>query len=535
MSRFEDKFRKYGRTTTLSLTAAAISLAVSNVASASSHGEAPFIKIRPALDGSDFYMFMSYEPGREDFVTLVANYYPLQDVYGGPNFFPLQDNGIYELHIDNDGDAVEDMTFLFDFDNGLGAGDEGLALQIGDSSVPVALKNIGPLGNGDNQAVLNINSTYFVGQIAGDRRSESPDWAIRPDSGLRLFSRPFDFAGEKSFPDGYDNYVKSLTNTDEIYYDVEFGQCPEGAREGRVFAGQRKDSFSIALAEVFDLVNFVPLVEALPDDPARDDLAEKNVMTLAVEVHKDCLTGAGNGVIGGWTTSSIRDNQLINQDPSFRAPVDYSGDFQQVSRLSTPLVNELLIGIPDKNLFNTSEPVDDGQFALYVTNPTLPAILDILFRDAVGAESNIAPSNLPRTDLVTAFLTGFPGVNQLATVTPSEMLRLNTGIAPTPAGSQANLGVAGGDLAGFPNGRRPGDDVTDIALRVVMGALCHPIALDLDGNGVVGDAGDNLGLCEPADAPVGTAAFTDGAPQNDGQFTTTFPYLTTPVTGSPSN
>ena len=455
MSRFEDKFRKYGRTTTLALTVAALSLAVSNVASASSHGEAPFIKIRPALDASDFYVFMSYEPGREDFVTLVANYYPLQDTYGGPNYFPLQQDAIYEIHIDNDGDAVEDITFLFDFDNGLGAGDEGLALQIGNSSVPVALKNIGPLGNQDNQSVLNINSTYFVGVIAGDRRSQSPDWAIRPDSGLRLFSKPYDFVGENSFPDGYDNYVRSLSNTDEIYYDVEFGQCPEGAQRGRVFAGQRKDSFSIALAEVFDLVNFVPLVDALPDDPARDDLADKNVTSLAIEVHKDCLTGTGNGVIGAWTTSSIRENQLINEDPDFRTPVQYSGDFQQVSRLSTPLVNELVIGIPDKNRFNTSEPVDDGQFALYVTNPTLPAILDILFRDAVGAESNIAPSNLPRLDLVTAFLTGFAGVNQLATVTPSEMLRLNTFIPPTPAGSQVNLGVAGGDLAGFPQWPTP--------------------------------------------------------------------------------
>jgi hypothetical protein len=136
---------------------------------------------------------------------------------------------------------------------------------------------------------------------------------------------------------------------------------------------------------------------------------------------------------------------------------------------------------------------------------------------------------------VTAFLTGFPGVNQLATVTPSEMIRLNTGIAPTPKDSQVNLGVAGGDLAGFPNGRRPGDDVTDIALRVMMGALCHPIAVDLDASGTAGDSGDNLGLCTPADAPVGNAPFTDGAPQNAGQFDNAFPYLTTPVTGSPGN
>jgi len=502
---------------------------------ASSHAEAPYIKTRPAVDASDFYVFSSYEQGREDYVSLIANYQPLQDVYGGPNFFSMNPDAIYEIHVDNDGDAIEDITFLFDFDNGLANGDAGFELQIGNDSVAVPFKNIGQLGTKDNQSVLNVNETYFVGTIHGDRRSQSPVWAERPDSGLRLFSKPYDNVGNKSFPGGYDNYVRSLSNTGEIYYDVRFSQCPQGAQEGRVFVGQRKDSFSVALAEIFDLVNFAPLADALPDDPNRNDLADKNVTTLALEVHKDCLTGDGNGVIGAWTTSSVRETESISQAPTYRNPTQYSGEFRQVSRLSNPLVNEVVIGLPDKNKFNASEPVDDGQFATYVTSPTLPAILDILFRDAVGATENIAPSNLPRTDLVTAFLTGFAGVNQLATVTPSEMLRLNTGIPATEQSAQSNLGVAAGDLAGFPNGRRPGDDVTDLALRVVMGALCHPIAVDLDNSGVAGDAGDNLGLCEPSDAPVGQASFTDGAPQNADQFSDAFPYLTTPVSGSPSN
>lgn len=511
---------------------AAIAAVLAGQAVASSHAEAPFIKSRPKLDATDFYMFASYEPGREDFVTLIANYQPLQDAYGGPNYFSMNPDAIYEIHVDNDGDAEEDITFLFDFDNGLANGDQGFALQIGDDTVPVAFKNIGQLGAGDNQSVLNVNETYFVGMIEGDRRSASPAWAVRPDSGLRLFSKPYDNVGSKSFPDGYDNYVNSLSNTGEAYYDVQFDQCPAGAQDGRVFVGQRKESFSVALAEVFDLVNFVPLTSALPDDPARNDLADKNITTLALEVHKDCLTGEGNGVIGGWTTSSVRSTQTVSLDPSYRRPLEYSGEYRQLSRLSNPLVNEVVIGLPDKDRFNVSEPKDDGQFATYVTSPTLPAILDILFRDAVGASSNIAPSNLPRTDLVTAFLTGFPGVNQMQTVTPSEMIRLNTAIEATPKDMQVNLGVAGGDLAGFPNGRRPGDDVTDIALRVMMGALCHPIAVDLDGSGTAGDSGDNLGLCQPEDAPVGNAPFTDGAPQNAGQFDNAFPYLTTPVQGS---
>ncbi len=514
---------------TLSVAVGAI---LSGQAMASSHAEAPFIKSRPKLDATDFYMFASYEPGREDFVTLIANYQPLQDAYGGPNYFSMDPDAIYEIHIDNDGDAQEDITFLFDFDNGLANGDQGFALQIGDDTVPVALKNIGQLGNGDNQSVLNVNETYFVGMIEGDRRSQSPAWAVRPDSGLRLFSKPYDNVGSKTFPKGYDNYVRSLSNSGEVYYDVQFDQCPSGAQDGRVFVGQRKESFSVALAQIFDLVNFVPLSSSLADDPARNDLADKNITTLALEVHKDCLTGSGNGVIGGWTTASVRSTQTISLDPTYRRPVDYSGEYRQLSRLSNPLVNEVVIGLPDKDKFNVSEPMDDGQFATYVTSPTLPAILDILFRDAVGASSNIAPSNLPRTDLVTAFLTGFPGVNQLSTVTPSEMIRLNTAIDATAKDMQINLGVAGGDLAGFPNGRRPGDDVTDIALRVIMGALCHPIAVDLDSSGTAGDSGDNLGLCLPEDAPVGNAPFTDGAPQNAGQFDDAFPYLTTPVAGS---
>ena len=517
-------------------TAAAVSMALAALASApvaaSSHGEAPFIKERPKVDGTDLYAFNSYEPGRDGYVTLIANYQPLQDPYGGPNYFSMDEDAIYEIHVDNDGDAVEDLSFVFDFDNSLNGG-TGLSLQIGDELVAVPQKNIGPLTpGGDNQSVLNVNETYYVGVTTGDRRSGTPMWAVRPDSGLNLFTKPLDYVGNKSFPEGYAPFVGSLTNSGQAYYDVRFDACPEGAQDGRVFAGQRKESFSIALAEIFDLVNFVPLADALPDDPARNDLADKNITSLAVEVPAACLTGNGNGVIGVWTTSSQRSMQTIADDASYEEPVEYRGEFRQVSRLGMPLVNEVVIGLPDKNRFNASEPTEDGQFATYVTNPTLPAILDLLFRDALGAPDDIAPA-LPRTDLVTTFLTGFEGVNQLATVTPSEMLRLNTGIPATPKDSQVNLGVAGGDLAGFPNGRRPGDDVTDISLRVVMGALCHPIAVDLDGSGTAGDAGDNLGLCTPEDAPAGTLALTDGAPQNASQFDAVFPYLTTPLTGSP--
>jgi len=200
---------------------------------------------------------------------------------------------------------------------------------------------------------------------------------------------------------------------------------------------------------------------------------------------------------------SLQKVRLLKPSPSFNMPTKEEGPWVQVSRLGMPLVNEVVIGLKDKNKFNNSRPKNDGQFALYVTNPTLPALLNVLF--------GVTPPCLPRTDLVAAFLTGVPGLNQPADVVASEMLRLNTTTPVTPAGLQNNLGVIGGDAAGFPNGRRPGDDVIDITLRVAMGVLL------------------------PVDcAPSGQLPFTDGAFVDDGFFDDSFPYLRTPIAGSPN-
>jgi hypothetical protein len=305
---------------------------------------------------------------------------------------------------------------------------------------------------------------------------------------------------------------------------------------GRVFVGQRDEPFAVNLGRVFDLVNIVPVDGAafpggIKQDPANDIIADKNITTLALELPAKCVKRGTNGVVGGWTAASLRKTRVASVPTGGSKPETGTGPWVQVSRLSNPLVNEVVVGLPDKDAFNASEPRNDAQFATYVTNPTLPALLDVLFRDAVNTTlgtniPNLAPSNLPRLDLVTAFLTGFKGVNQQAKVTASEMVRLNTGVAATPAAKQSTFGVAGGDLAGFPNGRRPGDDVVDIALRVVMGRLCHP--LTIGGNSV------NLGLCKPANAPVGLAPFTDGAPVSAADFDTAFPYLRTPLPGSGS-
>ena len=507
---------------------AVVAALAASASQASSHREAPNITRMPAVDATDFYLFNSYEPGRRNFVTVLADYVPLQDAYGGPNYFALDQGALYEILIDNDGDAREDLTFQFRFRNRLGDGDRGLALDVGGQSVAVPLKNIGPVSTRD-RSLLNFTESYSLTLVRGDRRKGQAEAVTRASDGGKWFRKPYDFVGTKTFGsvDAYEAYARAHV------YNIAIPGC---GTPGRVFVGQRNEPFAVNLGKVFDLVNLVPVdASAFPggiaQDPANDTIADKNVTTLALELPKACLVRQGNGVIGGWTAASVRKSRTANAPVGAEGPESAAGGWVQVSRLSNPLVNEVVIGLPDKDKFNASEPKNDGQFAAYVTNPTLPALLDALFRDAVNSTlgtsiPNLAPSNLPRGDLVTAFLTGFKGVNQQAAVTPSEMVRLNTGIAATPAPRQSTFGVAGGDLAGFPNGRRPGDDVVDVALRVVMGRLCHPLA--------IGGKAVDLGLCTPASAPVGLAPFTDGAPVSAADFDTAFPYLRTPFPGSGS-
>jgi hypothetical protein len=303
------------------------------------------------------------------------------------------------------------------------------------------------------------------------------------------------------------------------------GCTDPAAGSSRVFVGQRLEGFAVNLGEIFDLVNMdldpnTPQANPIgPMDQGKNTIAGANVTTIAIEVPASCLNDNTDTVIGGWTTASVRQARVLNPAAPYASPSREGGPWAQVSRLGMPLVNEVVIGLPDKDRFNASEPKDDGQFATYVTHPTLPEVLEILF----GGAGVQAPNEFPRADLVAAFLTGVPGVN--ATATASEMVRLNTGIPATPSGSQNNLGAAacfdeggvldlsnaGCDPAGFPNGRRPGDDVVDIELRVAMGYLL---------NGT--------------QAPSRALPFTDGALNVDDQFDTTFPYLRTPTPGAPS-
>ena len=465
---------------------------------------------------------VGYEAGRENFVTIIADYLPLQDAYGGPNYFFLDPEALYEIHIDNDGDAREDLTFQFQFQNTL----QNLTVPVGKDNdvrqVAVPLVNIGQIGLGGDpadRANLNIQETYTVTMVHGNRRTgmaqtitNAMATSVVP-AGASTFVKPVDNIGQKTLPD-YASYAQAHV------YTIDIPGCDTPG--SRMFVGQRREPFVVNLGETFDLINIaIPAVELAPAgvDAERAEvniLEDKNITSFVLEIPISCLTTGDEPVIGGWTTASLRQIRVLNPLPSTEpgelgASVE-GGVWSQVSRLGSPLVNELVIGLPDKDRFNASEPFNDEQFAQYVTHPTLPELVGILFHDA-GVR---APSRFPRDDLVATFLTGIMGLNRPAHVQASEMLRLNTSIPPTPADTQHRLGVIDGDNAGFPNGRRPGDDVVDIELRVAMGRLI------------------TLGLFGTSDqAPSGGINFTDGAFLDAGRFANTFPYLTTPLPGSP--
>ncbi|UWQ23163.1 DUF4331 domain-containing protein [Jannaschia sp. W003] len=523
--------------------AATATLGAVTLAHASSHREAPGITETPKVDGTDFYMFRSYERNRSGFVTFIANYQPIQAPYGGPNYFTMDPDAYYEIHIDNDGDAVEDITFQFKFDNILANGGQGIELDVGNKKVAIPLRQAGQITRGDNGA-LNEFERYTVSRIDGDRRSSTGRPLTSPQAQNRtVFTKPIDNIGNKTLPD-YDRYA------DRYIYTVNIPGC-NSARNGRVFVGQRAEAFAVNLGEIFDLVNLVPIEGAIEQSRENDDLVGRaNVTSIALEVPINCLVDKvdGNTVIGAWTTSSLPQAQLEDPSPTYEQTSVFGGALVQQSRLSAPLVNEVVIGLRDKDLFNASEPMDDAQFADYVTNPTLPELIQILFGkairdidpdDDIDAVGDVAPNNLPRADLVAAFLTGLPGFNQLKTVTPSEMMRLNTAIQATSREGQKPLGVLAEDLAGFPNGRRPGDDVVDIALRVVMGVLCQrvPLGAELGVEGAEEDEASDLillGFCKPDDAKAGAFPYTDGAPISAAELRPGFPYLNTPIPGSPN-
>jgi hypothetical protein len=525
---------------------AAAALSATGLALASSHREAPFITTSPKVDASDFYMFRSYDGvsatgggGRSDYVTLIANYQPLQGPYGGPNYFQMDPNALYEIHVDNNGDAKEDITFQFRFANKL----NNVALPIGSGgaakSVAIPLIQAGAV-SAVSDPNLNVNETYTLTVVRGDRR-KGQGAAVTKAGGGAVFEKPVDYIGVKTLgnADAYAAYAARHV------HEVRIPGCPAGKDTGRVFVGQRQESFAVNLGPIFDLVNAPLAVITNPANinvAAANSIQHSNVTSLALEVHKDCLTAGNDPVIGAWTTASLRQARLLDGSPAsgLQASEKPGGAWVQVSRLGQPLVNEVVIGLKDKDKFNASRPSGDGQFLDYVTNPTLPALLGLVL---TGNAAGLAPTNIPRTDLATVFLTGITGVNKPASVTPSEMLRLNTSIAPVPIASQNRLAIVGSlktspqgsDFAGFPNGRRPKDDVVDIALVAMLGGLCMANgdndALKL--NTIPGVSGVSS-ACKPASVPAGAASLDvhDGVDQALVPLLSGFPYLNTPNPGS---
>jgi hypothetical protein len=489
---------------------------------ASSHREAPFITARPKVDGTDLYMFNSYEAGRAGYVTIIANYQPFELPQGGPNYYTMDPSALYEISIDNTGSGKEALTFQFRFTEV----DNGLAVTAGSKSIPVPLVNIGPVTAPD-AATQNVVETYTLTLVRGDRRSGTVQPITDVATGSTTFNKPLDYIGAKSVPD-YAAYASSFIRSIHI---------PGCNLPGRVFVGQRMDGFVVNLGETFDLVNIkYPVTQLAPAGVnarqlAPNSLAGYNVTSLALEIPAACLTAGGDPVIGAWTTASMRQAAVLNPVPQSAKSVAsvgpvasptgsavQGGAWSQVSRLGMPLVNEVVIGLPDKDRFNSSSPSGDAQFADYVTNPSLPVLLQTLF----GSAGVRAPNVYPRTDLEAAFLTGVKGLNQPQAVTAAEELRLNTGTAVTPAALQNDLGVLGGDSSGFPNGRRPIDDVVDIELRVAMGVLLTPY----DGSSADPD---------PSSDASRQLGYTDGAEPNPANYMTAFPYLSTPLPGSPTS
>lgn len=503
-----------------------------SVAFASSHREGPAITTSPKVDGTDFYMFRSYETGRENYVTILANYIPLQDAYGGPNYFSMDPNALYEIHLDNNGDAKEDLTFQFRFTNKLLNG-TGATLPINGTAVAIPLVQFGTGVNNVNDARLNVAESYTMTVVRNGRRAGIASPVSKTGGGATL-EKPVDYIGEKTLGNAaaYEYYAQKHIHT------ITIPGCAADVAQAKVFVGQRQEGFAVNLGPIFDLVNAPAAVITNRDQfknvAAANSIQDKNVTTIAMEIHKDCLANAADPVIGGWTTASLRQSRIMNGNPpaGLQNAEKNGGAWVQVSRLGQPLVNEVVIGLKDKDRFNASKPEGDGQFLSYVATPTLPALIDIALNGA--RTTGIEPTNFPRTDLATVFLTGITGVNKPRTVAPSEMLRLNTAIAPKPFTAQSELGVLGGDTSGFPNGRRPKDDVVDVALQAMLGALC-----------VANGNNDALGLntvpgttirseCNPSKVPLGATSLKihDGVDQAAVPFLNRFPYLNTPNPGA---
>ena len=424
---------------------------------ASSHAEAPLISMDRFADNTDTYAFRSVEPGREGFVTLIANYIPLQDPSAGPQFFRFDDTVLYEIKIDNTGDGVEDIVYQFQFTTQIVNGSSILGMSgVNEDAVISSL----------NDVDYNMPQTYSVTRVRPPSRTP-----MVMGGGFRT---PPSNIGSRVTP----NYEQNLGQP-AVY------NLPNG---GKVFAGQRDEYFYIDLGGTFDALN----LRSIGANGGVDTTQGYNVSTIAIEIPIEELTNSGqvptsstssDAVIGVWATASRRSTKIIQADGTRNT----QGDWRQISRLGNPLVNEVVIPLNLKDAFNSLSPKNDAVAAPFVLDPQLAQIMKAVF----GIE--IPPA--PRNDLVAIFATGIqensitgPGYTTfLSDGQPHEYLRLNVALPITPIANINRLGLLGGDVAGFPNGRRVHDDVVDIALRAVAGGTPFTPATNVAPNNTLGD------------------------------------------------
>ncbi len=453
---------------------------------ASSHREAPITALDHTADITDFYAFVSYD--HPDRVTFIMNVDPFLEPSNGPNYFPFDPNVLYQIKIDNNQDALADVTFNIRFKteirapklftgfagagNGINApGNSPAPVAPGTAIVPPAITSL----DGPGAAGLSLRQSYTVTMFRHGQRIP-----LTPETGSALFAVPSN-VGPRTMPD-----YEALAKQGIYSVDGDRGDI-------RVFAGTVADPFFIDLGAAFDSFNFRTgagggVLTAAQDKDDHLNLAPNavsgfNVNTIAIEVPICYLTSDGNkhpatdaqATIGAWATTS-RAQFTIRHAPN---AADNFGDHSQIQRLGNPLINELIIGTGYKDTWSMSQPVNDANFASFDLDPTMARIFNAIYG------INIPPP--PRTDLL-PLVTYAPPI--AAPGTPAgpvaDLLRLNTGVAPTPLANRSRLGLIAGDGAGFPNGRRLTDDVVDIATRVVAGGILNS-QFNVAPNNLLGD------------------------------------------------
>jgi len=448
----------------------------------SSHREAPEIAKDPVADSTDVYAFVS--PDAPTTVTLIANYVPLQEPAGGPNFYEFGADVLYEINIDTQGHGEPDISYQFRF-----------TTEITDQST--FLYNTGPITS-LSSTNWNRKQFYSVTRVDSSGRHTLGTGLACPPCNIGPLSTP--------------NYATALAAP--AIHTLSDGST--------VFAGQRAEGFYVDLGSIFDLGNLRPFQNlnvfgkalGLKSAPGVNATKLLNVHSIALQVPITSIADPTRPVIGVWTAAS-RQRGGIRGDGD--EPPFHFGPHRQVSRLGNPLVNEVIIPMSKKDYWNTQHPRHDKQFATFVAHPELAALLPVLYPGVFPNLAGLVSAGTARADLEAILLTGIPsgivpGFTNFTGSVQADMLRLNTSIAPSS--SPNILGLIGGDPAGFPNGRRVFDDVVSVELRAVAGATYALVDSSYTPDAAAGELTDGL---TPADL---------GTPYLD-----TFPYLGVPFDG----